>query len=45
MALHRIGETNEVSRIVLLDSDETSFPTGADLVVDGGETAVRATAR
>lgn len=46
VALHRIGEADEVSRIVVfLASDESSFSTGAELVVDGGETAGRPTVR
>ena len=44
VALHRIGEPEEVSRLVVyLASDESSFATGAEFVVDGGEVAGRAT--
>ena len=39
-ALHRIGEPGEVSNLVVyLASDESSFQTGAEFVIDGGETA------
>ncbi|MDN4640062.1 SDR family oxidoreductase [Agreia sp. PsM10] len=39
-ALHRVGEPEEVSNlIVYLASDESSFHTGAELVIDGGQTA------
>jgi len=35
--MHRMGEADEVARAVLfLASDEASFITGADLLVDGG---------
>jgi 3alpha(or 20beta)-hydroxysteroid dehydrogenase len=40
VALHRAGEPIEVSNLVLyLASDESSFSTGAEFIVDGGETA------
>lgn len=40
VALHRVGEPIEVSNLILfLASDESSFSTGADFIVDGGETA------
>ena len=39
-ALHRIGEPAEVSNLVVyLASDESSFQTGAEFVIDGGELA------
>jgi 3alpha(or 20beta)-hydroxysteroid dehydrogenase len=39
-ALHRIGEPQEVSNLVVyLASDESSFQTGAEFVIDGGELA------
>jgi 3alpha(or 20beta)-hydroxysteroid dehydrogenase len=39
VALHRIGEPAEVAGlIVYLASDESSFSTGAEFIVDGGET-------
>jgi 3alpha(or 20beta)-hydroxysteroid dehydrogenase len=39
-ALRRVGEPEEVSALVLyLASDESSFQTGAEFVVDGGEFA------
>lgn len=39
-ALHRVGEPEEVSNLVVyLASDESSFQTGAEIVIDGGETA------
>lgn len=41
-ALRRIGEPEEVSKMVLfLASDESSFSTGAEFIVDGGRTAGR----
>jgi 3alpha(or 20beta)-hydroxysteroid dehydrogenase len=40
IALDRIGEPSEVSNlIVYLASDESSYSTGAEFLVDGGETA------
>lgn len=40
VAMHRVGEPEEVSGVVVfLASDESSFCTGAEFVVDGGETA------
>jgi 3alpha(or 20beta)-hydroxysteroid dehydrogenase len=39
VALHRIGAPQEVSNLILfLASDESSFSTGSEFVVDGGET-------
>ncbi|MFP7760151.1 glucose 1-dehydrogenase [Marisediminicola sp. LYQ134] len=39
-ALNRAGEPDEVSQLILfLASDESSFSTGAEFIVDGGETA------
>ncbi len=39
VALHRVGAPSEVSHLmVYLASDESSFSTGAEFVVDGGET-------
>lgn len=39
-ALNRIGEPSEVSNLVVyLASDESSFSTGAEFVIDGGELA------
>jgi len=39
-ALNRIGEPSEVSALVVyLASDESSFQTGAEFVIDGGELA------
>jgi len=44
VAMHRIGLPEEVTGLVLfLASDESSFCTGAEFVVDGGETAGVAT--
>jgi len=44
VAMHRIGLPTEVSGLVVfLASDESSFCTGAEFVVDGGETAGMAT--
>lgn len=38
--MHRAGRPEEISElIVYLASDESSFATGAEFVVDGGETA------
>jgi 3alpha(or 20beta)-hydroxysteroid dehydrogenase len=43
VALGRFGDPDEVSRLVLfLASDESSFSTGAEFIVDGGELAGRA---
>jgi 3alpha(or 20beta)-hydroxysteroid dehydrogenase len=40
VAMHRIGEPIEVSNLVLyLASDQSSYSTGAEFIVDGGETA------
>ncbi|KQO64421.1 SDR family oxidoreductase [Curtobacterium sp. Leaf261] len=40
VAMHRIGEPEEVSGAVLfLASDDSSFSSGAEFIVDGGETA------
>lgn len=40
VALHRIGRASEISDVVVfLASDESSFATGAEFVIDGGETA------
>lgn len=40
VAMHRIGRSEEVTNLVVfLASDESSFCTGAEFVVDGGETA------
>ncbi|MCZ4551094.1 SDR family oxidoreductase [Gordonia rubripertincta] len=39
-ALHRAGEPEEVSNLVVyLASDESRFQTGAEFVIDGGQTA------
>ena len=39
-ALHSAGKPEEVSNLVVyLASDESSFQTGAEFVIDGGETA------
>ena len=44
VAMHRIGQPEEVSGLVVyLASDESSFCTGAEFVVDGGETTGMAT--
>lgn len=40
VALHRLGEPNELTEVlVFLASDEGSFATGAEFIIDGGETA------
>lgn len=40
VALHRMGEAQEVSNmVVFLAGNDSSFSTGAEFVVDGGETA------
>lgn len=40
VAMHRVGRSDEVSGLVVyLASDESSFCTGAEFVVDGGELA------
>lgn len=39
-ALRRIGEPKEVSRLILfLASDESSYQTGAEFIIDGGQLA------
>lgn len=44
VALSRIGHPGEVADLVLyLSSDESSFVTGAEFVIDGGDTAGRVT--
>lgn len=40
MTLDRVGQPEEVAELVLyLAGDESSFVTGAEFVIDGGETA------
>jgi 3alpha(or 20beta)-hydroxysteroid dehydrogenase len=44
VALHRIGQPDEVSGAVLyLASDDASFTSGAEILVDGGEMAGQVT--
>ena len=39
--LGRLGEPDEIAQaVVFLASDEASFVTGSDLLVDGGYTAI-----
>ncbi|MGM0928868.1 MAG: SDR family oxidoreductase [Actinomycetota bacterium] len=43
VALHRVGHPSEVSNLVVyLASEESSYSTGAEFIVDGGESAGRA---
>jgi 3alpha(or 20beta)-hydroxysteroid dehydrogenase len=44
IAMHRLGTPDEIARVVLfLASDESSFISGAEIAIDGGETAGLAT--
>lgn len=46
VALNRMGHPGEVADLVLyLSSDESSFVTGAEFVIDGGDTAGTVTPR